>query len=185
MRCLERLFRRARLPLGMSEGFHPKPRMTFPLALAVGIEAVDEVAEFELSERCTAEEILPRLRAGALPGLAFTSAEILPEGSKKAAVRRVAYEAPIPAGRLDGLAERIDRLMARSSFPIRRPKSHGAIDLRDQLEELTLRDGVLAMRLRIDRGPKASPRDVLAALGLADLEQQGVYLTRTAVEIGS
>ena len=45
MRCLERLFRRAGLALSFSEGFHPKPRMTFPLALAVGIEGVDEVME--------------------------------------------------------------------------------------------------------------------------------------------
>lgn len=185
MRCLERLFRRARLPLGMSEGFHPKPRMTFPLALALGIEGIDEVAEFELSEHCVAEDVLSRLRAEALPGLAFASAEVLPDGSKKAEVRRVAYEAPIPAKCRDGLAERIDRLMARSSYPVRRPKSDSTVDLRDQLEELTLHDEALAMRLRTGRGAKVSPRDVLTALGLTGLEQQGVCLTRTAVEIQS
>ena len=37
MRTWERLFRRAGVPLGMTEGFHPKPRMNFPSALAVGI----------------------------------------------------------------------------------------------------------------------------------------------------
>ena len=51
MRCLERVFRRAGLALGFSQGFHPKPRMTFPLALAVGIEGLDEVMEVELAER--------------------------------------------------------------------------------------------------------------------------------------
>jgi hypothetical protein len=50
MRCFERLFRRAGLRLRFSEGFHPKPRMTFPLALAVGIEGTDEVMELELAE---------------------------------------------------------------------------------------------------------------------------------------
>ncbi len=35
---LERLFRRAGLSLGMSGGYRPKPRLNFPLALAVGIE---------------------------------------------------------------------------------------------------------------------------------------------------
>ncbi|HBO42708.1 MAG TPA: hypothetical protein DD670_01970 [Planctomycetaceae bacterium] len=37
VRVMERLFRRAELPLGMSQGFHPKPRMSFPTALALGI----------------------------------------------------------------------------------------------------------------------------------------------------
>ena len=50
MRCFERLFRRAGLALSFSQGFHPKPRMTFPLALAVGIEGIDEVMEVELAE---------------------------------------------------------------------------------------------------------------------------------------
>ena len=36
IRTMERLFRRAGLQLGMSEGFHPKPRMSFPSALNVG-----------------------------------------------------------------------------------------------------------------------------------------------------
>ncbi len=50
MRCLERVFRRAQLALGFSQGFHPKPRMTFPSALAVGIEGLDEVMEVELAD---------------------------------------------------------------------------------------------------------------------------------------
>ncbi len=55
VRTLERLFRRAELPLGMSEGFHPKPRMSFPSALAVGIAGTDEVMELELSQQRTAD----------------------------------------------------------------------------------------------------------------------------------
>ena len=39
------------------------------------------------------------------------------------------------------------------------------------------------MRLRAGPEGRAGPRDVLAALELADVEQQGVHLTRTAVEI--
>ena len=54
MRCFERLLRRAGVTLRMSQGFHPKPRMTFPSALAVGIEGTDEVMELELAESCTA-----------------------------------------------------------------------------------------------------------------------------------
>ena len=109
MRCLERVFRRAGLTLSFSEGFHPKPRMTFPLALAVGIEGVDEVMEIELAERYEAEELLRRLAPQAPPGLAFRAIEILPDSGKKAQVQSVSYEAPIPAA--DGM-ERADQASA-------------------------------------------------------------------------
>ena len=41
------------------------------------------------------------------------------------------------------------------------------------------------MRLKTDPGGSAGPRDVLAALGLEDLEHEGTALTRTDVEIDS
>jgi radical SAM-linked protein len=185
MRCLERLFRRAGLSLAMSQGFHPKPRMTFPSALAVGIEAVDEVLELELTKPCTAEELLPRLAAQAPPGLKLKSVEVLPEDAPKARARSFSYQVPIPTGRGDGLAEKIERLMASSSWPIRRPQRRTSVDLRPLLEELSLQAGVLRMRLGAGSGAAAGPRDVLSALGLCDLELEGVHLTRTAVEVQS
>ena len=50
VRVFERIFRRAGLKLSMSEGFHPKARMSFPSALALGIAGQDEVMDVELAE---------------------------------------------------------------------------------------------------------------------------------------
>jgi radical SAM-linked protein len=183
MRCLERLFRRAGLALGMSEGFHPKPRMTFPLALAVGIEGDDEIMELELAEEPRAEELLARLRPQSPPGLRFLSAEILPPGSRKARVRSAVYEVAIPPPRCAGLSERVARLLASPSCPVRRPHRERTVDLRASLEALVLRGEVLEMRLRVDQDAVAGPRDVLAALGLQDLERDGACLKRTTVEV--
>ena len=183
MRCLERLLRRARLPLGMSEGFHPKPRMTFPSALAVGIAGREEVMEFEMAEPCSADDVLRRMLPHMPPGLAITRAEVLPEKCRKAQVRSVSYEVPLPPPRRAAAAERIDRLLAASTCPVERPSRRTPLDLRPQLELLALEDGVLRMRLRVEREGSAGPRDVLAALDLGPLEQEGVCLTRTAVEL--
>lgn len=180
MRCFERLFRRAGLPLGMSEGFHPKPRMTFPLALAVGIAATDEVMELELSEPLSADDVMGRMAPHAPPGLEFGSVEVLPPGSKKAHVAAVCYEAPIPPPGRAGLPERIAAVLAAQTFPVQRPHRDRTVDLRAVLDDLALREGVLHARLR---GDSAGPRDVLAALGLGDLEQQGACIVRTAVEV--
>lgn len=185
MRCFERLFRRAGLPLGMSQGFHPKPRMTFPLPLAVGIEGAEEVMELELAELLSAEDVLARLESQAPRGLTPKAVEILPPEAKKARVRSASYQAPIPPPLEDGLGERIDRLLAQSSATITRAHGRSPIDMRPMLEELLFRDGVLSMRLRIEQEGGVGPRDVLAALELKDLESHGVHLTRTAVELSS
>lgn len=183
VRTMERLFRRAGLRLAMSQGFHPKPRMSFPSALAVGIEGLDEVMELALAESYTAEELLQRLQQHTLPGLEFQSVEILPPKANKAQVRSVTYQVPIPAERRLEAADRVARLMASPSCPIQRSSQNAPVDLRRFLQQLTLRDGVLRMRLLTSRHRSPGPRDVLAALGLAELEQLGVHLTRTTVEI--
>jgi radical SAM-linked protein len=183
VRLLERLFRRAGLRLGMSEGFHPKPRMSFPSALAVGIEGLDEVMELELAESYPGEELLGRLVSQTVAGLEFRSVEVLAPGAGKAKVHSAQYQVSIPAGRSDQVAARTARLLACSSCPIDRPKGRGPVDVRRDVQELDFRDGVLTMRLSAGRGPTAGPREVLRALGLDGLEDEGVHIKRTAVEL--
>jgi radical SAM-linked protein len=183
MRCFERLFRRASVPLGMSQGFHPKPRVTFPLPLAVGIEGADEIMELELADCISAEDLSARLNAQVPRGLTLKSVEILPPGTKKARARSASYQAPIPPPLDSGLDRRIDGLLAQSTLTITRTRGRSTIDLRPMLEELHFSSGVLCMRLKIEQEGSVGPRDVLAVLGLQDLESHGVHLTRTAVDL--
>jgi len=185
MRSLERLFRRAGLSLGMSEGYRPKPRVHFPLALAVGIEGRREVMELELNEAPTADELLARLQPQAPPGLRIETLEVLPPGSRKARAVSASYEMAIPLSRLPGLEERIQRLLSATTMPIRRPNRSAPIDLSESLLAISLREGILEMRLKTDPGGSAGPRDLLAALELEDLEHEGTALTRSDVEIDS
>ena len=68
VRTVERLCRRAELALRMSEGFHPKPKMSFPSALALGIEGRGEVMELELVEPVEPQQLLAATQcAGAAP----------------------------------------------------------------------------------------------------------------------
>jgi hypothetical protein len=108
---------------------------------------------------------------------------VLPDGCPKAQVRSASYEAPIPPQCWAGLSARIEHLLAAASWPVVRPRHAQPIDLRPLVSELALCAGVLKMRLRIDSHGSVGPREVLAALGLADLEQQGVHLRRSAVEV--
>jgi radical SAM-linked protein len=180
---MHRLFRRAEVPLAMSQGFHPKPRISFPLALAVGVEGLDEIVELQLAAPIAAERLSARLNENSVPGLVFRRVELLPEGVPKAAVCSARYAIALPPERRADTAERIERLAASREYFIQRPRRSQAIDLRAHLVALNLEDDGLAMKLRVSREANAGPRDVLAALGLDGLEEAGYVLRRTAVEL--
>ena len=44
MRAMMRAVRRANLPVRLTEGYNPRPRIVFPVALEVGVASLDEVA---------------------------------------------------------------------------------------------------------------------------------------------
>jgi radical SAM-linked protein len=184
-RLLERLFRRSGLRIQMSQGFHPKPKISFPSALALGIEGRDEVVELELAEPVDAETLVERLRAHTVAGLGFTSVQVLPEGARKAQLRSATYEVAIPTARRAEAGERLRRLWEAPGCLVLRGDGGPAVDVRAALAELALVEGRLRIRLELGCQRSAGPRDVLAALGLADLLDQGFPLVRTAVELRS
>lgn len=183
MRTWERLLRRAAVPLSMSEGFHPKPRMNFPSALAVGIAGLNEVLEVDLSELWTADQLEAALATQLPPGLVLRSVMLMPLAAGKAQAIGVDFAATVPPERQAVVAERIAWLLGQATYPIEREGRAAPLDVRPLIEQLEINDGVLHMRLRVDRQGSARPREVLAAIGLDDLEAQGGELTRTHVVI--
>ena len=83
------MVRRAGLVLRMSEGFHPKPKLTFPSALAVGIAGRAEVMELELACPADPREVETRLNAQAPPGLMVSQVQVArPRAKAKPAFAR-------------------------------------------------------------------------------------------------
>jgi radical SAM-linked protein len=183
VRVFERLMRRAGLRLGMSEGFHPKARMTFPSALALGVEGMDEVMEFELAESLGAEEISRRLVDQAPEGLHLTEVQWLQPHQRKARLRRVAYQMPVPPSRQEALEASIRELEKQPSLWIQPQGDREMNSPASGLDQLDFQSGTLRFRLQGNQQGGFSPRHVLQALGLDDLQREGVCLTRSEVEI--
>ena len=59
---LLRSLRRADVPLVHSQGFNPKPRVSFGPALSVGVASEGEYMDFECWEPLDADELLERVR---------------------------------------------------------------------------------------------------------------------------
>lgn len=198
-RAWERTFRRAGLALRMSEGFRPKPRMVFASALSMGVIGADEALDVELAEPRPAEEIAAALAARLPAGLTVKAVETLPENAPKPRIERVTYELPVPVDRQATVAQRLHgnplapqgdagaSLCCPQSADAAQP-SIPSTDGRDAtafIEQIELADGVLRFSSRVTPEGTTRPRELLAWLGLADLDEQGLYLTRTAVELAT
>ena len=186
MRCLERMARRAELPLAQSQGFNPRPKVSFTLALALGIEGHHEVVEMELLEPMEPTEVLRRLAAVSPPGLDWLDAED-PGPGRPAQAEAVRYALSVPADRRDDARAALADFLARDRWPYtrHRPDRTVEIDLRPFLLEADLEepDGILRFRLKMSPGGSARPEEVIDALGLRDLLGQGIVLARTGVEL--
>ena len=69
VRCFERAFRRAKLELDYSHGFHPHPKLRFSAPTALGIESEAEYLDFDLKDTGSPHnEILEKLAKRATQG---------------------------------------------------------------------------------------------------------------------
>lgn len=169
LRTLEALFRRARLPLAMSNGFHPKVKMSFPTALALGYESLDEVLELELNESADPVEVdalLAHLNRHSLEGLTFLSAHLLQEGEKKASLASSVFQMTIPTELRKQTAERIESFLTETSAIVSK-SNRKPVDVRAAIVQLVLAEsGELTVELWTQTGPEAGIREVLTVLGL-------------------
>ena len=81
LRFFERLFNKAGIPVKYSEGFHPRPKMSFGNPISLGTEAYNEVMDFEISSEISNEEVLKRLNENAVLGFKVNKVEEVPRKS--------------------------------------------------------------------------------------------------------
>jgi radical SAM-linked protein len=185
MRCLERMLRRAGVPMAVTQGFNPRPKMTFALALGLGVEARREVVDLELSESLEPSELLERLSAVAPPGFDWVDARALPPDAGAPRPRWVEYQMPVRDDRTEVARAALDDLLAAETWPgIRRRKDREqTFDLRPHVLAAELSaEGMLRFRLAVFPDGSARPEDVLDALRLRDLLDDGAVITRTDVD---
>jgi radical SAM-linked protein len=188
MRCLERLARRAGIPLAMSQGFTPRPKIVFALALGLGIEARNEVVDIELSQPSEPAEVLRRLADSAPAGLEWHDAQPLPVAAPAPRPVAVEYGLAVPLERQGQARSALASLLASSTCPItrRRPDRDReyTFDLRPFVLSAHLNsEGLLSARLRINPDGSARPEELLQALQLHDLLDQGAVLVRNDMEL--
>lgn len=185
MRLFERAIRRANIPICMSQGFNPRPKMSFPMALALGVEGVDEVIELELSRWIAPSKLQENLRAQLPPDLVIISAEpVTPKGPST--VEELVYR--IEGDLSEGITrEKIDEFLTGEKFQVLREKKGGKkfFNLRSSVVSIALENSALLLRLRPTKEGMARPDEVLDALGQKMGTDSTLRITRSAVHLSS
>ena len=122
MRVYELALRRSGLKVAHTQGFNPHPKVSFALALPLGVESLDEIVDIDIEHEADApspESVMAQLGEQMPPGLRLLSAEI---ATGRPRVIAVDYECELPPdfAELDELQERLTAFMQSATHPFSR-----------------------------------------------------------------
>lgn len=184
-KTLIQTFRRAELPLAASQGFNPRPILSFAMALPVGVECSGEWVDVTLREdgihdSLTLEALLGKLNAVSAPGITFSSGDWVQAESPSLANLARHLEGtvswlegtPNPGDILTILEQGHTRFKETGQLISRRPAREGKpareVDLAPFITDLKIeeRDGqpFFEVTLRIDGGRTIRADEVVHAL---------------------
>ena len=181
MRLFERAMRRSGLPLRMTEGYNPHPILSFPTALGLGIESLDEILEFELSAWNAPAKIEAELGSQLPEGIKLIKVEAFAR-KDRSAVEFVEYEARFTAE--TDPAAGAKAFLAKPEMWIERKSDKGSkkVELRRYVIAIVTEPGRVLMRVRITDQGTAKPEEVLRAIGIEP--GPGVKIKKTYTEVG-
>jgi radical SAM-linked protein len=170
-RALERTLRRARLPLGYTQGFSPHPRINLGAALPLGCTSEADLADVWLEMELPPGDVLCSLQEACPPGLRVSSVERIVAGAPalQAIILSSDYVIRLPPAEFpQDLRKRLQALLEASTLPRqRRGRSYDLRPLIERLEATGRGDEVeLGVRLAAREGATGRPEEVLLALAI-------------------
>ena len=176
-RCVERAIRRAKLSVAYSEGFSPRPRIAFGLALPTGAESLAEYLDIDFGTNdVDVASVGPALSAGLPVGIDVTATGPVPSGADSLQEGVVAcrwelgvFGEPMPKG---WFVDGVERLLAADELIVTRERK-GEIasdDLRPNIAALSAEarpDGTPILAVELLTHPRRiRPADLGHALEL-------------------
>jgi radical SAM-linked protein len=201
IRELPRVIRRAGAKTAYSQGFHPKPEMSFGPALSLGVASLNEYLDVKLIDPPAPAEFLARLNQAASGGLEFKEVAPLTLADRPITtiitsaryVIALAESAVAELGGSAGIARRIEEFLGKTEHKLRRnvegvgkfvnvrefvtEMSLGGEESQASLERAGLVGRMIAVDVTIEVGPRGSTKivEVVEALtGISDFPHRGV-----------
>jgi radical SAM family uncharacterized protein/radical SAM-linked protein len=158
-----RALRRAKIPVKYSQGFHPKPKISFGDPLPIGIESDQERFVMSVPGALDPDTVTRLLNQHLPDGLAVDSSQFLTTGSKPLETRSSAYRVTLRDG--DFQEENLISFQNSSEVIISRSNRKGKlkkINLKDMVLDIELQNAKqLKLTLAADRGNTIRPAQIL------------------------
>ena len=169
-RVWERTLRRAGVPVAYSEGFSPRPRLSFGLALSTGHESLGEYLDIDVAPGAGIEpDDLPARVAGSLPGGMVAQAAIwIPPGtdSLQQAVVSCSWRIEVVGAEPAAAADRVAQVLSLDALPT-------IVERKGSPVELDARPAILSLEVASDEAPRPDVVDLRPTVVLhADLATQ-------------
>ncbi len=189
IRFWERAVKRASLPVRMTQGFNPRPRIIFPHALGLGITSLHEEVELEFHTGIARGDLLDRLRAAAGDTLGILDAIPLPPVKKSRQIVSSDYRITgWTAAAREKLPEAASSILAMKEIIVERgaPDSRRSVDIRPYVRELLCEDASGALRLGLAHTQAGSARpDEIAKLAanLTGADSHDLAIEKTGMRL--
>ena len=166
-RVWERALRRAGIRVAYSEGFSPRPRLSFGLALSTGYESLGEYLDIDLADDLEPDELVALVNPSLPTGMEAQAAIRIPPGtdSLQQAVTSSSWEIELIGVDGDQVEHAVAHAVAADSLPIvvERKGSETELDARPAILAIDARGSVLVAELATH--PRSlRPAELLRAL---------------------
>jgi len=178
VRSMPRMIRRAGLPVRYSDGFHPKPVMSFSPALPLGATARGELMDIDLVAFIEPGELHRRLSEASTEGLRILAVEHVPLTAPRLTATLQGARYRIGLRPLNGpvASNEISRglwtFLAAGSWvsEVQRRRKPRFVDLRRDVVDLHLdADGSVLLHMRVSETASGRPHEIVDA-ALAELK---------------
>lgn len=176
LRFFDRLLKKSQIPVKYSQGFHPRPKMSFGSPVSLGTEAYDELMDFELETPMSNEEVFKRLNSSNVVGFKVNKVEEVPRKSS------IMEEYTVMIYEIEGSEEdilKLEELLNRDEIvEVKEKKGKIATrDLKVRIKSFKRDNNKITMEII-----NTSPNSYLELVGI---EQQDVKIKRCGYKINS
>jgi len=196
-RVFERAIRRAGIHMAYSEGFNPRPKISFGFALAVGTEGEREYVDVDLQQDMDLGEVLARVQEQLPPGIRLLQSRVLDQGAKSlmAVLNAASYRIRVPMAlpiQAERLQEAVSAWLGREHVTYSRYSKKGPTDkdIRPWIKHLEgkIQGDEVIFDLEVEMGNSGSvrPEEVLASLRELEnlpIELDELQVIRTGVHV--
>ena len=181
MRFWDRATRRAGLPVRMTCGFNPRPRLVFPRPLPLGVASDAEMVEVEFSRPVDAAVVRERLSGLMVGGMSIRGVAPMPLRRKGQVVVRTEYRLKC-AAEPAGVMRWTEAFLATEHCPVTRSGKSGekTVDIRPSVTEAAASGNLITIRVD-EQGPSpAKPYELLLWFAQASGLPESAFSIRVA-----